>query len=140
MYGHHILLFISALDHLDRSIEHRMPWHDIAVCLYGQSARDVARHFIQRFNFTKVREMLCMLCSHLMLFSCQREKQMIFILICYHEENLQKRRNCLLNTYRGHKLTVIVDVRYVNAVYSYTVRLLYSTNFGGRKFWWFMTI
>ena len=31
-----------------------MPWHDIAVCLYGQSARDVARHFIQRFNFTKV--------------------------------------------------------------------------------------
>lgn len=41
-------------DHLDRSIEHRMPWHDIAVCIYGQSARDVARHFIQRFNFTKL--------------------------------------------------------------------------------------
>ena len=80
------------LDHLDRSIEHRMPWHDIAVCLYGQSARDVARHFIQRFNFTKVHEMLlCMSCDHLMLFSCQREKQMIFILICYREENLQKR-------------------------------------------------
>jgi len=41
-------------DHLERTHEHRMPWHDIAVCLYGQPARDVARHFIQRFNFTKV--------------------------------------------------------------------------------------
>lgn len=48
--------FMVALDHLDRSNEHRMPWHDIAVCLYGQPARDVARHFIQRFNFTKVYE------------------------------------------------------------------------------------
>ncbi|XP_065911385.1 phospholipase D2-like [Dysidea avara] len=41
-------------DHLNRAHEHRMPWHDIAVCLYGQPARDVARHFIQRFNFTKL--------------------------------------------------------------------------------------
>ena len=47
--------------------------------------------------------------------SCQREKQMIFILICYHEENLQRRRSCLPNTYREHQLIVIVDVRYTIA-------------------------
>ena len=32
-----------------------MPWHDIASAVYGPAARDVARHFIQRYNFTKVR-------------------------------------------------------------------------------------
>ncbi|CAI8009389.1 Phospholipase D2 [Geodia barretti] len=37
----------------DRSKEPRMPWHDIASAVYGPAARDVARHFIQRHNFTK---------------------------------------------------------------------------------------
>lgn len=31
-----------------------MPWHDIASAVHGRAARDVARHFIQRWNFTKV--------------------------------------------------------------------------------------
>ena len=31
-----------------------MPWHDIASVVYGAAARDVGRHFIQRYNFTKV--------------------------------------------------------------------------------------
>ena len=31
-----------------------MPWHDVASVVYGAAARDVGRHFIQRFNFTKV--------------------------------------------------------------------------------------
>lgn len=31
-----------------------MPWHDIASVVHGKAARDVARHFIQRWNFTKV--------------------------------------------------------------------------------------
>ena len=31
-----------------------MPWHDIASAVHGKAARDVARHFIQRWNFTKV--------------------------------------------------------------------------------------
>lgn len=39
-----------------------MPWHDIASVVHGKAARDVARHFIQRWNFTKVR-----LCSGLIL-------------------------------------------------------------------------
>jgi phospholipase D1/2 len=40
-------------DMYDRSKEPRMPWHDIASAVYGPAARDVARHFIQRYNFTK---------------------------------------------------------------------------------------
>ncbi|KAA8580502.1 hypothetical protein FQN60_013460, partial [Etheostoma spectabile] len=32
----------------------RMPWHDIASVVHGKAARDVARHFIQRWNFTKL--------------------------------------------------------------------------------------
>ena len=31
-----------------------MPWHDVASVVYGAAARDVGRHFIQRYNFTKV--------------------------------------------------------------------------------------
>lgn len=45
---------LSAPDNHDRSIEARMPWHDIASAVYGAAARDVGRHFIQRYNFTKV--------------------------------------------------------------------------------------
>ncbi|KAK4982894.1 Phospholipase D1 [Elasticomyces elasticus] len=35
----------------DRTKVPRMPWHDIAMQLVGQPARDVARHFVQRWNF-----------------------------------------------------------------------------------------
>jgi phospholipase D1/2 len=30
-----------------------MPWHDIGSVVYGAAARDVARHFIQRWNAAK---------------------------------------------------------------------------------------
>ncbi|XP_065841393.1 phospholipase D1-like [Oscarella lobularis] len=53
--------FYKEPDELDKPFEDvvprlespRMPWQDIGVCLYGRAARDVARHFIQRWNFTK---------------------------------------------------------------------------------------
>lgn len=32
-----------------------MPWRDLSAAIHGIAARDVARHFIQRWNFTKVR-------------------------------------------------------------------------------------
>lgn len=35
----------------DRSKIPRMAWHDISMCMLGQPARDVARHFIQRWNY-----------------------------------------------------------------------------------------
>lgn len=42
------------IDLVDRSTTPRMPWHDIGVMVQGASARDVARHFIQRWNAIKV--------------------------------------------------------------------------------------
>ncbi|XP_074037615.1 phospholipase D [Leptinotarsa decemlineata] len=41
-------------DFIDRVTTPRMPWHDIATCVLGDAARDVSRHFIQRWNATKV--------------------------------------------------------------------------------------
>ena len=42
-------------DLVDRGSVPRMPWHDIATGVTGSAARDVARHFIQRWNAIKVR-------------------------------------------------------------------------------------
>ncbi|XP_073768952.1 phospholipase D1 isoform X3 [Danio rerio] len=41
-------------DFIDRYKTPRMPWHDIGVMVHGKAARDIARHFIQRWNFTKL--------------------------------------------------------------------------------------
>lgn len=35
----------------DRTNTPRMPWHDVALQLIGQPARDLSRHFIQRWNY-----------------------------------------------------------------------------------------
>ncbi|XP_031836301.1 phospholipase D isoform X2 [Nomia melanderi] len=43
-------------DLVDRSTTPRMPWHDIGVMVQGASARDVARHFIQRWNAIKMEK------------------------------------------------------------------------------------
>lgn len=40
-------------DLIDRSNTPRMPWHDIGVMVQGATARDIARHFIQRWNAIK---------------------------------------------------------------------------------------
>lgn len=42
------------IDYLERQKEARMPWHDEALVVTGLSARDCARHFIQRWNVHKV--------------------------------------------------------------------------------------
>ncbi|CAO1442602.1 unnamed protein product [Diamesa serratosioi] len=34
----------------------RMPWHDVSAVIVGASARDAARHFIQRWNTTKLEK------------------------------------------------------------------------------------
>ena len=36
-------------DNVDRRTTPRMPWHDISLMVQGLAARDVARHFIQRY-------------------------------------------------------------------------------------------
>ncbi|KAL1953035.1 hypothetical protein VTO42DRAFT_3744 [Malbranchea cinnamomea] len=35
----------------DRNVVPRMPWHDIAMHVVGQPARDLTRHFVQRWNY-----------------------------------------------------------------------------------------
>uniref|UniRef100_A0A8C7TRP1 Phospholipase n=1 Tax=Oncorhynchus mykiss TaxID=8022 RepID=A0A8C7TRP1_ONCMY len=41
-------------DNIDRTEVPRMPWRDLSAALHGKAARDVARHFIQRWNFAKI--------------------------------------------------------------------------------------
>ncbi|KAI8970516.1 hypothetical protein BDB01DRAFT_731756 [Pilobolus umbonatus] len=38
---------------IDRATTARMPWHDVTMGVVGPIARDVSRHFIQRWNFLK---------------------------------------------------------------------------------------
>ncbi|GMP56968.1 hypothetical protein CsSME_00021250 [Camellia sinensis var. sinensis] len=40
-------------DELDRQKYPRMPWHDVHCALWGPPCRDVARHFVQRWNYAK---------------------------------------------------------------------------------------
>ncbi|CAF1361842.1 unnamed protein product [Didymodactylos carnosus] len=42
------------LDFLDRTKTPRLPWHDQGMVLAGEVARDLARHFISRWNIHKV--------------------------------------------------------------------------------------
>ena len=46
---------LKSKDQFDRKQVHRMPWRDEAFVLFGKSASDLARHFIQRWNHAKVR-------------------------------------------------------------------------------------
>ncbi|XP_015593521.1 phospholipase D2 [Cephus cinctus] len=43
-------------DLVDRSTTPRMPWHDMGVMVQGATARDVARHFIERWNAIKLEK------------------------------------------------------------------------------------
>ncbi|KAL0066150.1 Phospholipase D1 [Marasmius tenuissimus] len=38
-------------DMYDRTKVPRMPWHDVSMQIVGQPARDLARHFVQRWNY-----------------------------------------------------------------------------------------
>ncbi|XP_047961202.1 phospholipase D zeta 1 [Salvia hispanica] len=40
-------------DELDRFKNPRMPWHDVHCALWGPPCRDIARHFVQRWNYAK---------------------------------------------------------------------------------------
>lgn len=35
----------------DRTVVARMPWHDVSMQIVGQPARDLTRHFVQRWNY-----------------------------------------------------------------------------------------
>ncbi|XP_058723509.1 phospholipase D zeta 1 [Vicia villosa] len=40
-------------DELEREKYPRMPWHDVHCALWGPPCRDIARHFVQRWNYAK---------------------------------------------------------------------------------------
>ncbi|GAB4843659.1 Phospholipase D zeta 1 [Ancistrocladus abbreviatus] len=40
-------------DELERTKYPRMPWHDVHCALWGPPCRDIARHFVQRWNHAK---------------------------------------------------------------------------------------
>ncbi|XP_060966950.1 phospholipase D zeta 1 [Cannabis sativa] len=40
-------------DELDRGKYPRMPWHDVHCAVWGPPCRDIARHFVQRWNHAK---------------------------------------------------------------------------------------
>ncbi|KAH6558875.1 hypothetical protein KP509_1Z041100, partial [Ceratopteris richardii] len=40
-------------DELNRRLYPRMPWHDVHCAIWGPACRDVARHFVQRWNHAK---------------------------------------------------------------------------------------
>ncbi|XP_045492782.1 phospholipase D2 isoform X2 [Colias croceus] len=44
------------VDLVDRCTTPRMPWHDVGLMLGGAAARDVARHFVQRWNAIKLEK------------------------------------------------------------------------------------
>ncbi|KAI9080056.1 hypothetical protein K1719_037989 [Acacia pycnantha] len=43
----------SMKDEFDRVKYPRMPWHDVHCALWGPPCRDIARHFVQRWNYAK---------------------------------------------------------------------------------------
>lgn len=49
-------LFFS--DRIDRNEIPRMPWHDVGCVVTGSIVSDFARHFIQRWNASRVKSQL----------------------------------------------------------------------------------
>ena len=45
----HTLSYTHA-DFMDRTVQHRMPWHDVACLVEGPIVTDFAWHFVQRYN------------------------------------------------------------------------------------------
>ena len=59
-------------DELDRGKYPRMPWHDVQCALWGPPCRDVARHFVQRWNYAKVASFSKKLISFLLVIPSSR--------------------------------------------------------------------
>jgi phosphatidylserine/phosphatidylglycerophosphate/cardiolipin synthase-like enzyme len=54
LYFNYCLFKLNLKDQFNREVLPRMPWRDQALAFWGASARDLARHFIQRWNQCKV--------------------------------------------------------------------------------------
>jgi phospholipase D1/2 len=76
----------SNIDYIDRTTVPRMPWHDEALVVFGKVARDVARHFIQRWNIHKVRKSKFQFL--ILIFFLSVKNILIMILIHFYYRNL----------------------------------------------------
>ncbi len=84
-----LLIFIENVDNIDRRTVPRMPWHDEALVVFGKVARDVARHFIQRWNIHKVWRRRFQFCEILIsLFYLSVKNISIMIRIHFYYQNL----------------------------------------------------
>lgn len=54
-------------DLIDQTTIPRMPWYDIGILVQNSAARDVARHFIQRWNAVKIEKANLNLCYSYLL-------------------------------------------------------------------------
>lgn len=61
-------------DELDRRKYPRMPWHDVHCALWGPPCRDIARHFVQRWNYAKVNDLVLVITDSL--------KDSIYVCVC----------------------------------------------------------
>jgi hypothetical protein len=82
-------------DELDRRKYPRMPWHDVHCALWGPPCRDVARHFVQRWNHAKVNLWLVNI-----FFMCQSNSLYNIMKHLFRETKLQmnKQFHCLCLT------------------------------------------
>jgi len=44
------------VSNIDREKQPRMPWHDVHMRVIGTPVKDMVRHFIQYWNFSKVKK------------------------------------------------------------------------------------
>lgn len=49
----HLIVKDYNTDLIEKKLLARMPWHDVSLGVAGPPARDIARHFVQRWNFVK---------------------------------------------------------------------------------------
>lgn len=68
----------SMREELDRGKYPRMAWHDVHCALWGPPCRDIARHFVQRWNHAKV-----WVCAYILF--------MLQVAVSYVNENFMQR-------------------------------------------------
>lgn len=87
----HILLNVS--DMIDRNTTPRMPWHDVGIYTQGLVARDIARHFILRWNHAKVSNPCLTRCKKTFRFKNTMDSSRLMISTSYFTvelKNVQK--------------------------------------------------
>lgn len=84
----HILFNVS--DMIDRNTTPRMPWHDVGIYTQGLVARDIARHFILRWNHAKVSNQCLTRRKKIFRFKSTMDSSRLMISTSYFAVELKK--------------------------------------------------